>query len=100
MTSYPLSRIEAVLPRVTAYVDRQAGNSASSVLGRTSGFWAVEFAARPNYPTVSDYLSFRREGFTHGMADGFSFDLADAKALSLAKESAHARATFEIFRQS
>jgi putative sugar O-methyltransferase len=100
MTDYSTRRIEQIMPAMIAYINSQAEASAQSRLGRTSGFWKEEFDARPNYPSVSDYLAFRREGFTRGMADGFSFDLTNARAQNLAKEQAHARATYEIFRQS
>jgi len=100
MTDYSTARIEQAMAAIKRYIDAEMGRSAESVMGRTSSFWKVEFAARPNYPTVSDYLAFRREGFTHGMADGFSFDLANARAQSLAAEEGHARRTYEIFRQS
>jgi putative sugar O-methyltransferase len=100
MTFYSTAHIEHAMAAIKGYIDSEMEHSAKSVMGRTSGFWKVEFAARPNYPTVSDYLAFRREGFTHGMADGFSFDLASGRALSLAAEEGHATRTYEIFRQS
>src|ERR1051326_1327044 len=100
MTDYSTSRIEHHMAAIRSYIDAEIDASSQSVMGRTSNFWKVEFAARPNYPSVSDYLAFRREGFTHGMADGFSFDLKDTKAQSPAKEAAHAARTVEIFRQS
>ena len=100
MDAYSITRVAQSMAAIRDYIDAETDKSASSVLGRTSGFWQVEFAARPNYPSVSDFLAFRREGFTHGMADGFSFDLKDARKQNLAREEAHARATCEIFRQS
>lgn len=100
MTDYSTARIEQAMSAIRGYIDAEMEHSAHSVMGRTSDFWKMEFAARPNYPSVSDYVAFRREGFTHGMADGFSFDLANARAQSLAAEEGHARRTYEIFRQS
>ena len=100
MTDYSTARLEQAMSAIRGYIDAEMERSAQSVMGRTSGFWKAEFAARPNYPSVFDYLAFRREGFTHGMADGFSFDLANARAQSLAAEEGHARRTYEIFRQS
>src|SRR5581483_12431716 len=100
MTDYSTAHVEQAMAAIKGYIDAEMGRSAESVMGRTSNFWKVQFAARPNYPTVSDYLAFRREGFTHGMADGFSFDLTNARAQSLAAEEEHARRTYEIFRQS
>ena len=73
MGAYSITRVAQSMTAIRDYIEAETDKSTSSVLGRTSGFWQVEFAARPNYPSVSDYLAFRREGFTHGMADGFSF---------------------------
>ena len=100
MTDYSTARVEQAMSAIRGYIDAEMEGSAQSVMGRTSGFWKMEFAARPNYPSAYDYLAFRREGFTHGMADGFSFDMANARAHSLAAEEGHARRTYEIFRQS
>ena len=100
MSSYSTARVESALEKVVAYIQQNGGASNKSLLGRTSGFWQAEFATRPNFPSVSDYLVFRREGFSKGMADSVTFDLADARKQTVAKEQAHARATYEIFRQS
>ena len=100
MTDYSIARLEQAVAAITAYIEAEMGRSARSVLGRTSGFWRDEFAARPNYPSVSDFMAFRREGFTLGMADSFSYDPAAARQANIKKERDHAGRTCEIFRQS
>lgn len=37
--------------------------------GKTSSFWAEHFAERSNFPTVSEFLSFRRGDFVYGIGD-------------------------------
>jgi putative sugar O-methyltransferase len=100
MGEYSIARIEQSMSAIKAYIDAEMAQASDSILGRISQFWQVEFAARPNYPSTSDFLAFRREGFTHGMADGFSFDLKEAHQYNLDREKAHARSVYEIFRQS
>lgn len=90
--SQSIERIERNLSEVTKLIEKEAATSARTAFGRTSEFWRGIFKGRPNFPTLSEFLSFRREGYGYGMADERQGDAA--------REEAHARRTYEIFRQS
>ena len=87
-----IGNIQRILARVESYVTASASLSAQSKLGRTSKFWEGTFAERPNFPSVAEFLAFRRANYGYGMADERQGSLAD--------ERAHTARAFEIFRHS
>ena len=54
---------------VRAAIQRNSTNSASTVAGKTSEFWADVLAERRNYPSLNEMMVFRREGFAYGIGD-------------------------------
>lgn len=87
-----ISRVETALAAVAKYIESEAANSAATTLGRTSEFWRDVFSERSNFPSLCEFLAFRRTDFGYGMAD--------ERQGTLEKEREHARRSFEIFRQS
>lgn len=87
-----ISAAEAALAAVTNYIKAEAARSETTALGRTSEFWRGVFSERPNFPSLCEFLAFRRSNFGYGMAD--------ERQGTLAQEHDQARRSFEIFRQS
>jgi putative sugar O-methyltransferase len=90
MTS--IARLEANFHQVLGLLKQDAQASASTVWGRTSEFWQDIFTDRSNFPSVEEFVAFRRGDFGYGMAD--------ERQGALDRERAHAERTCEIFRQS
>jgi hypothetical protein len=90
MTS--IQELKSNFSLVQDLIDTDAKKSAATVWGRTSEFWEGIFSERSNFPSMVDFLAFRRADFGYGMAD--------ERQGELASEEEHARRTTEIFRQT
>ncbi|WP_176538857.1 putative sugar O-methyltransferase [Rhizobium sp. J15] len=90
MTS--IQKLKSNFSLVQDLIDTEAKKSAATVWGRTSEFWEGIFSERSNFPSMVDFLAFRRGDFGYGMAD--------ERQGELAREEEHARRTSEIFRQT
>ncbi|MBY2921239.1 putative sugar O-methyltransferase [Rhizobium leguminosarum] len=90
MTS--IQKLNSNFSLVQDLIDTDAKKSAATVWGRTSEFWEDIFSERSNFPSMVDFLAFRRADFGYGMAD--------ERQGELAREEEHARRTSEIFRQT
>jgi hypothetical protein len=55
---------------VHAAIRRNSTQSASTVAGKTSEFWAEVLGDRRNYPGLNEMMVFRRGGFAYGIGDG------------------------------
>jgi putative sugar O-methyltransferase len=87
-----IAAAEAALAAVIRYIESEAGSSAKTALGQTSDFWRGVFSERSNFPSLCEFLAFRRSDFGYGMAD--------ERQGTIEKEWSQARRSFEIFRQS
>jgi putative sugar O-methyltransferase len=76
---------------VQAAIQRNLTHSASTVAGKTSGFWADVFAGRRNYPSLNEIMVFRREGFARG--------IGDERQGSLDRERNYSERMHHIFRR-
>lgn len=90
MTS--IARLEISFAQVMDLILADAEASAATVQGRTSEFWQDIFGDRSNFPTIEDFIVFRRGDFGYGMAD--------ERQGALEREREHATRTCEILRQS
>jgi putative sugar O-methyltransferase len=74
MTSLP--QIGEALARFHAYVSLNIGYCRDHPAARVSEFWATHFADRQNFPSIADFVEFRRENFVYGIGDTVPSDRA------------------------
>jgi hypothetical protein len=64
-----ISLIKNSIDNFHKYLDTNLAAGLEHPAGQTSSFWAQHFEERDNYPTLNDFLSFRRGNFLYGVAD-------------------------------
>lgn len=71
-----VDELQALLNVVRSAIERNDAKSKATAAGKTSRFWSEHFAARPNFPDVSEIMTFRRSGYGYGIGDEKAGDLA------------------------
>lgn len=87
-----IASLELNFALVRNVIEGDVAASSATAWGRTSDFWKGIFGERSNFPSVQEFLAFRRADFGYGMAD--------ERQGEVAREEEHFRRTVEIFRQS
>ncbi len=90
MTS--IANLEKNFALVRTLIESDQLPSSRTAWGRTSEFWKDIFSDRSNFPSLMEFLAFRRADFGYGMAD--------ERQGAVDREEQHLRRTVEIFRQS